>query len=336
MVNITRVIDNVVTILFQNKAHDFFKGRLDLSGINYKKNVGHVIEMLLRKVGLDWSSSGRLLWWTSRGREAGSLAWKQPARAGSRKPADARPSTIGDLDDAELEHDATAAGAGSRAAQRAAEAARPEPPRVLERVRPERADRLKRGTGWGNVPRTLKECCVCEQEQLDALVLIGQEHAMMCGAALRRVHCDDAPHWSSHSIGVVNVFRLTCENGCSYNWSSARPLPGPPAKPEGAAEEGEDEQAEGEEGRASEGTQTHAFLLRTALERPTIRLLQQRQRLLRLERAFGGGLADSHLVSKRSVSVARVTPLRLSLYCKAATGGDIYCTVKGVALEISE
>ena len=55
MVNITRVIDNVVTILFQNKAHDFFKGRLDLSGINYKKNVGHVIEMLLRKVGLDWS-----------------------------------------------------------------------------------------------------------------------------------------------------------------------------------------------------------------------------------------------------------------------------------------
>ena len=96
-----------VTILFQNKAHDFFKGRLDLSGINYKKNVGHVIEMLLRKVGLDWSSSGRLLWWTSRGREASSLAWKQPARAGSRKPAEARPSTIGDLDDEELEASTT-------------------------------------------------------------------------------------------------------------------------------------------------------------------------------------------------------------------------------------
>ena len=29
--------------------------------------------------------------------------------------------------------------------------------------------------------------------------------------------------------GLVNAFRLVCEAGCSYNWASAKPLPGRPA-----------------------------------------------------------------------------------------------------------
>ena len=282
MVNISRVIDNVITILFQNTGHEMFRGALDLSSINYKKNVGHVVEVLLRKIGLDWSITGRLLWWKARGCDAGSLAWKEPAATGSRRPAEARTSTLGGLDESELQHEASAVGAGSAAAQRAAEAARPEPPRVVERVRPDASDRLKRGTGWGNVPRVLSQCCVCEQEQLDALLLIGQEHAMTCSAPLRRVHDADGPFWSSHSIGVVNVFRLTCANGCSFNWSSARPLPGPPARGDsgGGAGEGEHAAPMAEEERqgAGEGEQAAPP---DAPEQPTLDHAVVRRCLLR-------------------------------------------------------
>ena len=30
-------------------------------------------------------------------------------------------------------------------------------------------------------------------------------------------------------MGLVNVLRFTCANGCCLNWASARRLPGPPA-----------------------------------------------------------------------------------------------------------
>ena len=36
-------------------------------------------------------------------------------------------------------------------------------------------------------------------------------------------------------MGLVNVLRFTCANGCCLNWASARRLPGPPAKPTPAA-----------------------------------------------------------------------------------------------------
>ena len=101
---------------------------------------------------------------------------------------------------------------GSTAARRAAEAARPEPPRPMALVTPTSTDRMKqRGSGWGNMPRPLTRCCMAEQVQLDTLVLIAQEHALTCGAPLQRVACDDAAFWSCHSMGVVNVYRLCCE-----------------------------------------------------------------------------------------------------------------------------
>ena len=45
--HITDHMNNVVTILFQNTSHSFFRDRLNLSSINYKKNVGHVLEALV-------------------------------------------------------------------------------------------------------------------------------------------------------------------------------------------------------------------------------------------------------------------------------------------------
>ena len=160
--------------------------RLAAQNLDWRSSPGSIIEVLLRCVGLDWSRSGQTVWRVAD--PTSKLFFRAPEKSGSLRPAAARPTTIGSLDTAELEHDAVAGGAGSEASQRAAARARPEPPRVLECVAPDNADRLKRGTGWGNVPRSLAECCVCEQGQLDALVLIGQEHAMTCGAPLQRVH----------------------------------------------------------------------------------------------------------------------------------------------------
>ena len=154
-----------------------------LRKINWNSNPGNVIEALLYAVGLGWSSRGKRLWRRAEPSEA--IEWRPPQQGRSLRPAAPRATTLDALHGDELQHEATAAGAGTAAAQRAAEAARPAPPRVLERVRPEASDRLKRGSGWGSVPRPLARCCIVEQASLDSLVLIGQEHALTCGAPLR-------------------------------------------------------------------------------------------------------------------------------------------------------
>jgi len=87
--NITDHMNNVVTILFQNTSHSFFRDRLDLSAINYKKNVGHVLEALLNAIGLRWNASGKCIWWSA---EPGGekLSWRAPAMSSTRKPAEQR------------------------------------------------------------------------------------------------------------------------------------------------------------------------------------------------------------------------------------------------------
>ena len=42
------VADNLVTIIFQNTDKSLFSGRLNLSNIYYRCNVGDVLEVLLR------------------------------------------------------------------------------------------------------------------------------------------------------------------------------------------------------------------------------------------------------------------------------------------------
>jgi hypothetical protein len=204
-VRVAPVIKFVLETIMQH-AHSASSvlSHINLTNLSWQSNAGHVIEAALRSLRLDWSRFGKRVWRVEAPGEA--IEWRERAAKNTLRPAPQRASTIGELDDSELQHDTAAEGAGSAAAKRAAAAARPEPPHVIERERPDATDRLKRGTGWGNVPRTLAECCMCEQEQLDALLLIGQEHALTCGAPLKRVHSDDEPFWSSHSMGVVNVF----------------------------------------------------------------------------------------------------------------------------------
>eukprot|EP00966_Prymnesium_polylepis_P220015 5089613-Prymnesium_polylepis.2 len=153
------------------------------TSLGWNANAGHVIEVLCRSMGLDFSKDGKRLWRRAEP-DASVLHWREPKSANSRQPKEQRGSALGGLDAAELQHDAGAAGTGSAAAQRAAEAAQLEPPRVLELVKPDAGDKLKRGTGWGNVPRALTRRCIAEQECLDSLVLIAQEHALSCGAPL--------------------------------------------------------------------------------------------------------------------------------------------------------
>jgi hypothetical protein len=48
---------------------------------------------------------------------------------------------------------------GCEAQGGAFEAARLPAPRALELVKPDAADRMKRGSGWGNTPRPLVQLC---------------------------------------------------------------------------------------------------------------------------------------------------------------------------------
>ena len=198
-----------------------------------KWGLGHVVAAVLRTV-YDFSTTGKEIWRSANA--SIKLKWREHSGRSSLRPDAQRATALGGLDVAELQHDsATVTPSGSAAQQSAAEAALPEPPRTLQLAKPDAADRLKRGSGWGNTPRSLSRCCVCEQEALDTLVLIVQEHAMCCGAPLQRVDGDGVAYWSSHSMGLVNAFRLVCEAGCSYNWASAKPLPGRPAARDAAS-----------------------------------------------------------------------------------------------------
>jgi hypothetical protein len=108
---------------------------LVLREVNWHSNPGNVVAAMLHACGLGWSPCGKKLW--RRADPTKVIEWRPPAKGGSLRPAAPRATTLDALDDDELQHDAGAARVGTAAAQRAAEAARPAPPRVLERVRPE-------------------------------------------------------------------------------------------------------------------------------------------------------------------------------------------------------
>ena len=44
-------MDNITTIIFQNTADQMFTGVIDLTALNYKKNVGHLMLALLSTLG---------------------------------------------------------------------------------------------------------------------------------------------------------------------------------------------------------------------------------------------------------------------------------------------
>lgn len=230
-VRMNATIRNVLVTLVQNDASDVAAGLPSMRAVHGKTNLGHVVEASLRANGFEWSTDGSRVW---RRADAADKIKLQPTKAAnSSRAAAEKTSALKELERMSLNHDADVAGNGSRAAQAAAEAARPQAARALVLVRPAAADKLKTGSGYGNVPRRLGACCAAEQSAIDGLVLLTEEHAKQCGAPLRRVDPGAAGgiFWSAHSMGFVNVCRYTCENGCSFNWASAKPLPGPPAKP---------------------------------------------------------------------------------------------------------
>ena len=53
LLNWSVVADNPVTIIFQNADDSLFSGRLDLSNIHYRSNVGDVLDVLLRRLGFE-------------------------------------------------------------------------------------------------------------------------------------------------------------------------------------------------------------------------------------------------------------------------------------------
>ena len=65
-----------------------FTGAIDLTALNYKKNVGHLMRALLSTLGFVCSDDGKTLSHSSN--PTAKLKWRQPASR-SRKPADSSP-----------------------------------------------------------------------------------------------------------------------------------------------------------------------------------------------------------------------------------------------------
>ena len=180
---ISEQMDNITTIIFQNTADQMFTGVIDLTALNYKKNVGHLMRALLSTLGFVCSDDGKTLSHSSN--PTAKLKWLQPVGKGSRKAVNvARPTLLGQLEGLDLTHDDGTPRAGSRAAQAAAAAARPPAaPQALPLALPAAADRIGRlGTGYGNMPRAISECCVAEQSSLDDLVVRVQHAVRTCAS----------------------------------------------------------------------------------------------------------------------------------------------------------
>ena len=127
-ISISEQMDNITTTIFQNTADQMFTGVIDLTALNYKKNVGHLMLALLLALGFVCSDDGKTLSHSSN--PTAKLNWCKPAsKGGSRKAADvARPTLLGQLQGLDLTHDDGMPRPGSRAAQTAAAAAA-RPPR---------------------------------------------------------------------------------------------------------------------------------------------------------------------------------------------------------------
>ena len=230
-----------------------------LQDVHFQSNLGDILAVALYALGLDWSANGKELY--RRAEPKDRLKWREPKASNTRAPKEERNTVLGRLEHLNLAHDADEAAAtgGGRAAQRAAERARPEVPRVLELCRPDPYDRLQRGTGYGNVPRPLGKLFVSELICVDSLITWVHDHARACGSQLSRVDGGDLAYVSCHAMGITGVLRLQCRCGCAFTWSSAAPLPGPPKRPlrEEAGGFGERAGGEGTSGTRDEagGTQ---------------------------------------------------------------------------------
>ena len=115
------------------------------------KGVGCVVGALLRHAGYNWSKDGGKIWLTANPEERAEH--RRPAGPSTSRAAEPRATALQQLP-INLEHEA---GATNTEATRAADAARPPPPRVMPTVQADKElDKLRvLGSGWGAVARPL-------------------------------------------------------------------------------------------------------------------------------------------------------------------------------------
>ena len=87
-----------------------------------------------------------------------------------------------------------------------ATAGRPAPPAKLPLTKPSTSEKPidGKGSGFGTCARPITSRCVAEQDAIDGVVTLTQEHARGCSHFLKRVWHEKA-YPSSHSMGMVNV-----------------------------------------------------------------------------------------------------------------------------------
>ena len=141
-----------------------------LRGLDIKKgkgkwNLGHVVAALAGTV-FSWDTGKQV--WRLGDTDQAPIEWNETSgKGGSNRPVPERATAMGSAASVNMQHDAAAPTTGTTAAKRAAASRRPEPPRALELVPAEAADRLVLGSGWGNMPRAIASCCVAEQVWID-------------------------------------------------------------------------------------------------------------------------------------------------------------------------
>ena len=108
-------MDNVVTILLQQKDHVMLSTRMPgLPKLNWQSNVGHLLDVALQGLGRRHSKNGKELWSVM---ATEKRSYQKTSAANTRRPKEQRQTVAGQLANVNLSHDAGAPNAGSRAAQ---------------------------------------------------------------------------------------------------------------------------------------------------------------------------------------------------------------------------
>ena len=177
-VRVSEQMNNVTTILVQQRLDDTVLAGLDISQLNGNSNPGDALKAVLEAIGFRMSADGKQLWHCADARRV--LKWKPTAASNSRKAA-AGNSTQQRVAGSAGAHDAKHAARGSRWAVAAAADARPGAPLPIMRVPPAASARIAAGgSGWGNTARPLADCCLVELPCLDSLFLHGHAHGRAC------------------------------------------------------------------------------------------------------------------------------------------------------------
>jgi hypothetical protein len=156
-VRVSEQMNNVTTILVQQRLDNVVFGGLDISQLSGKSNTGDVLKALLEALGYRMSADGKRLWHDANPRRV--LQWQPTTHATSRLAAGGS-TTAQRVEGSAGAHDAEHAARGSRWAVTAAADARPGAPLPIMRVPPAASARIAAGgSGWGNTATCDYDLC---------------------------------------------------------------------------------------------------------------------------------------------------------------------------------